>query len=258
MTDATTITKLVDLYHSSRSAGESVHLFMESKNGKDSITFSINPSGPPAGKAETWTPCSALPPPWSGRKSYPPPGTPMLIRRKKTPSQLRRDQRRRVNVLAKKAAASAHNDVKEESSSNKDDREKIHLVEPTDEITLTEFTNDNHEATENDLIKIVGQYKNPMFKPWSVVKPEEEIKTLWKRIEAANHSLGIKEIGEGSTCFEHCFEFWGTWKIQNAEKINIAVLKNAENWPNGTKILDVELKPGWPRKDTVDFSYKLN
>ena len=85
------------------------------------------------------------------------------------------------------------------------------------------------------------------------IPSEEEIKTLWKRIEAANHSLGIKEIGEGSTCFEHCFEFWGTWKIQNAEKINIADLKNAENWPNGTKILDVGLKPAWPRKDIEDF-----
>ena len=238
MTDATTIGKLVDLYHSSRSAGESVHLFMESKNGKDSITFSINPSGYPAGKAESWTPGSAQPSSWPGRKTSPP-----LLRRKKTPSQLRRDQRRRVDFLAKKAATFVCNEVKEESIPNNDDREKANLVEPVDEITLTEFTNECQEVTKNDLIKIVGEYKNPMFKPWSVVKPEEEVKTLWKLIEAANHGIGIKEIGEGSTCFEHCFEFWGIWKVQNDVNMSKDALKDTANWPKGVKILDVELKP---------------
>ena len=143
MTDTTTIGKLVDLYHSSRSAGESVHLFMESKNGKDSITFSINPSGYPAGKAESWTLGSAQPSSWPGRKTSPP-----LLRRKKTPSQLRRDQRRRVDFLAKKAATFVCNEVKEESIPNNDDREKANLVEPVDEITLTEFTNECQEVTK--------------------------------------------------------------------------------------------------------------
>ena len=156
---------------------------------------------------------------------------------------MRRDQRRRVDFLAKKAATFGFNEVKEESIPNNDDREKANLVEPVDEITLTEFTNECQEVTENDLINIVGEYKNPMFKPWSVVKPEEEVKTLWKLIEAANHGIGIKEIGEGSTCFEHCFEFWGTWKVQNNSKLSIDVLKNTANWPKGVKILDVELKP---------------
>ena len=110
-------------------------------------------------------------------------------------------------------------------------------------MTLTEFTNECQEITKDDLIKKVGEYKNPMFKPWSVVKPEEEVKTFWKLIEAANHGIGIKEIGEGSTCFEHCFEFWGMWKVQKNVELSIHALKNTANWPKGVKILDVELKP---------------
>ena len=82
-----------------------------------------------------------------------------------------------------------------------------------------------------------------MFKSWSVVKPEDDVKTLWKLIENANKAIGIKEIGEGSTYFEHSYEFWGTWKLEKPEKINIEILKNAENWPKGTKILELEVKP---------------
>ena len=36
-------------------------------------------------------------------------------------------------------------------------------------MTLTEFTNECQEITKDDLIRKVGEYKNPMYKP----------KTIW-------------------------------------------------------------------------------
>ena len=76
--------------------------------------------------------------------------------------------------------------------------------------------------------------------PWSVIEPEKECKTLWEKIEATNKAIGIKEIGEGSTCFEHCYEFWGTWKVEKKGGTHFDVLKNEQNWPKGTKILEVK------------------
>jgi hypothetical protein len=46
-------------------------------------------------------------------------------------------------------------------------------------------------------------------------------------IEKDNKDKGIEEIGEGSTYFEHNFEFWGTWKIKKPG-ITIGFL---QNWP---------------------------
>ena len=101
--ETSTINKLVELFLMSRSKGERVSLSMESKDGKDSLTFSINnPSGSPAGQTGNWTP-PAPGSPWT----WPPPPRPWppLIRRKKTPSQLRRDQKRKQDFLKKKDAA---------------------------------------------------------------------------------------------------------------------------------------------------------
>ena len=211
MAESNTIDKLVDLFHLSRSKGEAVQLFLESKNGKDSITFSINPTGSSAGGTRTWSPSPVSPGrPCSCSRT---PLQPML-RRKKTPSMLRRDQRRKAEFLAKKAAV-ASVEVKGDPTSNSDNSQKVSFVEPMDEITLTEIPDDKKEITENEIINIVGEYKNPNYKAWSVVDPEEEVKNIWKSIEEANKTIGIKEIGEGSTCFEHSYEFWGSWKVEN-------------------------------------------
>jgi hypothetical protein len=37
-----------------------------------------------------------------------------------------------------------------------------------------------------------------MFKPWTVVEPDKEFKTLWELIKAENKTMGIEEIDEGS------------------------------------------------------------
>ena len=238
MAESNTIDKLVDLFHLSRSKGEAVQLFLESKNGKDSITFSINPTGSSAGGTRTWSPSPA-----SATRPCSCSGTPQqpMLRRKKTPSMLRRDQRRKAEFLAKKAAL-ASVEVKVDPTFNSDTSRKVNLVEPEDEITLTEIPDDKKEITGNEIINIVGEYKDPNYKAWSVVNPEEEVKNIWKSIEEANKTIGIKEIGEGSTCFEHYYEFWGSWKIENGCKLTTEVLKNSNNWPKGTKIRDLKVK----------------
>ena len=158
--------------------------------------------------------------------------------KKKSPSQWRRDQKRKENFLAQKAASL---DVKEEVSETRNSAEKATGTEPVDEIGLTEIPEFVQEETfENDLFKIVGKYKNPKFKPFSVVEPEKEIKVLWEIINAENKSKGIKEIGEGSTFFEHLYEFWGTWRGDKPRRNTLEFLKSAENWPKGIRILEVK------------------
>ena len=89
------------------------------------------------------------------------------------------------------------------------------------------------------MFKIVGEYKDSKFRAWTTLDPENEVKFLWEKIKSDDKLKGIHEIGEGSTCFEHCYEFWGTWKIMKPG-LSIDFLKNAENWPKGIKILEVE------------------
>ena len=219
--NAPTINQLMDLFLLSRSRGEWVKLSMETKDGQDSLNFSLgNPAGAPAGQPRTWTPGTATP--WT----WPPPPAWTRPARRKSPSQWRRDQKRRNEFIAKKVSAK---DAKNE--------EKVVIVEPIDEITLSEIPQkeENKEVPVNELVKIDGKYKNPSFKPWTVVEPEKESKALWDIIEKDNVLKGIEEIGEGSTCFEHSFEFWGTWRVKK-EGITEDFLKNSENWPKGIKI----------------------
>ena len=70
------------------------------------------------------------------------------------------------------------------------------------------------------------------------LNPQVEIKTLWEGIKKYNDEKGITEIGDGSKNFEHCFEFWGTWKVN--PNINEKFLKDCQNWPKGIKILEVK------------------
>ena len=216
-----TINQLVELFHQSRKKGEWVNLSMESKDGKDSLTFSIrNPTGYPAGPGEgTWksSPCCAQP------------------KRRKSPSQWRRDRKRKEDFLAKKTTLV---EVKEEEVNRKVDKAVLEM--PSDEIELTEIpVKIQSEPVEKDLFKIVGTYKNPKYTSWTVVEPGKEVKTLWEALKVDNEVKGIEEIGEGSTCFEHSFEFWGTWKTKKPE-INSDFLRKSENWPRGIKILEVK------------------
>ena len=139
-----TINKLVELFLMSRSKGESACLSMESKDGKDSLTFSINnPSGSPAGQTGCWTPPGTRSP-WT----WPPPPRPwpQLLRRKKNPSQLKRDQKRKQDFLAKKSASA---EVKEEVAPKNVEAEKASgkatIIDPVDEISLEEITVSNQE-----------------------------------------------------------------------------------------------------------------
>ena len=224
----------MELFHESRSKGEWVNLSMESKDGKDSITFSIlSPSGTPAGQEGSWRPGSKPPWAWTQPRPWTPP-----TRKRKSPSQWKRDQKRKTDLLAKKATSC---DVKEEMNGTENAVEKATAVEPVDEISLTEIPDSVQEETfKNDGFKIVGEYKNPKFKPFSVVEPERKIKVLWEMINNENKAKGIKEIGEGSTCFEHSYEFWGTWRVEKPGRNTLEFLKCPENWPRGTKILEVK------------------
>ena len=50
--------------------------------------------------------------------------------------------------------------------------------------------------------------------PVSNLEPEKESKALCDMIEKDYVLKGIEEIGEGSACFEHSFEFWWTWRVK--------------------------------------------
>ena len=224
--ETSTINQLMELFLKSRSKGEWVNLSMESKDGKDSIIFSIgNSAGSPSEEPRAWTPPPSSRPPWTR--------TP---RRRKTPSQWRRDQKRMEEFLAKKEFKSS---LKKEAEETLD--VKVTAEEPKDEIHLEVIpAAADSEVCVNDLFKIEGVYRNPNFKPWSNVDPNKELKLLWEMLERDNKEKGIEEIGEGSTCFEHNFEFWGTWKIVTPG-ITLKNLKNLENWPKGIK--SIEVKP---------------
>ena len=225
--ETSTINQLMELFLKSRSKGEWVNLSMESKDGKDSLIFSLgNSAGSPPEQPRPWTPPLSSGPPWTR--------TP---RRRKTPSQWRRDQKRMQEYLAKKESSAT---LKKEVEEPLDKAVKVTAEEPKDEINLSVIPAPAaSEACVNDLFKIEGVYRNPNFKPWSTVDPNKEVKLLWEMLERDNKEKGIEEIGEGSTCYEHNFEFWGTWKIVKPG-IAVEFLKNLENWPKGIKNIEVK------------------
>ena len=195
-----TINQLIDLFLMSRNRGEWVKLSMESNDGKDLLTFSLgNPAGAPASQPKAWTPGST--PPWA----WPPPPLWNKPKRRKSPSQWKRDERRRQEFLARKVSA---DDVKKEAEKSDDNVDEVTIENPVDEIELSEIPKRaQNEAFVTKLFKIEGEYKDPKFKPWTNVEPEKHLKILWDMLKADNKAKGIEEIGEGSTCFEYCFEF---------------------------------------------------
>ena len=95
-----------------------------------------------------------------------------------------------------------------------------------DEIELNKLPEEaKREVFVDHLFKIVGEYKNPSVQPWTTLVPNKEVKTLWEKLKKDNEITGFEEIVEGSSCFEHCFEFWGTWKVKK-EGITIDYLKS--------------------------------
>ena len=170
-----------------------------------------SPAGAPAGTLGTWRPGSTPP----CRDIAAPPST--FQKRRKTPSQMRRDQRRREAFFAKKhAEVKVENSVKPEMQQERSNPAK---VEVEDEIELTEISDEasTNECKVGGFIKIEGEYKNPKFKSWSQIDPTEEVKIMWEAIKTESDVKGIKEIGEASATFEHCFEFWGTWEIKKPQ-----------------------------------------
>ena len=229
-----TINQLIDIFLLSRNRGEWVKLSMESKDGRDSLTFSLgNPAEGTAGQPKAWTPGST--PSWT----WPTPPSWTKPKRRKSPSQWKRDERRRQEFLARKVSSAA--DVKKEVVGESDDKkDEVTTENPVDEIQLDEIPKvAQKECFVNELFKIEGEYKDPKFKPWTTIEPEKHLKTLWDMLKEDNRIKGIEEIGEGSTCFEHCFEFWGTWKVKK-EGITVDFLKNSDNWPKGIKITEVK------------------
>ena len=226
--DTSTINQLMELFLLSRKRGEWVKLSLESKDGKDSVNFSLgSPTGSPVGQPKTWTPGPASP--WT----WPPLPTWTRPVRRKTPSQWKRDEQRRKDFYAKKGAKV----MKTEPSDNQN--ADVIMEEPADESDLSNIKEVQQEAHVDDMFKILGEFKNPNFQPWNKVEPDKEVKILWEILTRDNKAKGIEEIGEGSTCFEHCFEFWGTWKLKR-EGITLDFLKNSENWPKGVKIREVK------------------
>ena len=194
---SSTITKLMELFHLSRSKGEWVSLSMESKDGNDAITFSLNNlSGSPARQAGNWTPASA---PWTW--TYPRPRM-QMSRRRKTPCQLKRDQKRKTDFLAKKAASE---DVKLE---NKDKAKKATIVDPEDEISLTEIRVENkteegsgHPDLDNRLIyNFTSEYTEEgiyealeeIFPDKSVVKSSTLLSRVRRETRSAVHDCVLE------------------------------------------------------------------
>ena len=80
--------------------------------------------------------------------------------------------------------------------------------------------------------------ENNLFKVVKPVEPEQEIKTLWELLKQDNDTKEMNEIGEGSTCFEHHYEFWGTWRVKPGTRQEF--LEDSGNWPKGVKIIEVK------------------
>ena len=150
---------------------------------------------------------------------------------------MRRDKKRREAFVAKKNAG-----LKVENPVKPDLLQVLSSpAEVDDEIELTEISDEvcNNECKMGDLLKIEGKFKNPKFQSWSKIDPSEEIKVMWEALKNESDAKGIEEIGEASATFEHCFEFWGTWRIKKPG-ITKKDITDANNWPKGITITDVK------------------
>ena len=207
MSGTNNLNLLLDIYQQSRINGEWASLKMETKDGKEIITFSIG--SPSAGySAETWNP---------GNNQS---------KRRKTPSDQRRDERRKAEFIAKKTVESKESSLKDKPS----DPVKVVLVEPKDEINLEE-----PEVNIEKEVNYVGEYIYD-----TKLQNDEIHKTIWKTLQN-NFKEGVEEFLDGSTCNEKIVMFWGKCKFKEGFDRNYILDKN--NWPNGMKKIEIE-EPG--------------
>ena len=69
-------------------------------------------------------------------------------------------------------------DIKKEDKNAAEKTSIVTIENPEDEIELTEISDKPKETSENNIYIVKGEFKNPNYKSFSIVKPEEEIKTL--------------------------------------------------------------------------------
>ena len=166
------------------------------------------------------------------------------LRTRNGPSRQRRRMRRAAaRQQAAEEAAAVTSEAEKALTKNIDVTEEVtemKMEEIEDEIELTEISvKDEEECVVDKMIKIEGEFKNPNLKPWTKLDPEKEVKLMWDIIKYESEKMGIEEIGEASATFEHCFEFWGTWKIKKPG-VKLKYLQNSENWSKGIKITEVK------------------
>ena len=208
MSGTQSLNLLLDLYQQSKEKGEWASLFMETKNGKDIITFRIG-SHPAGSSAETWTP---------GKHS----------RKGKTPSQQRRDLKRKHEFHAKKNLDTKESSLKNKEAKASSDPVIAILVEPKDEIVLEE-----PEVMEAEtVVNYVGEYVYD-----TKLQNDEMHKTIWKTLKN-KFKEGVEEFYDGSTCNEKILIFWGKCKFK--EGFNRSFILDKKNWPTEIKKIEIE------------------
>ena len=212
MSATTNFNLVLDLYQHLRSNGEWASLFMETKNGQDTITLKIG-NHPAGSSADAWTPQAKT------------------SRKGKTPSQQRRDQKRKSEFLAKKNLEVATNepslsDTEQVKASS--DPVKAVLVEPKDEIVP-----DLPEVKEVEkVVNYVGEYVYD-----TKLYNDEIHKSIWKTLQAT-FKEGVEEFFDGSTCNEKILMFWGKCKFK--EGFNRGFILDKKNWPKEIKKIEIE------------------
>ena len=184
MADEDTLAKLLELYQGCKLRGERASLFLETKNGKQSITFTVNdPVGVPEGKSSQ-------------------------MRRWKTPSQLKRDRKRREEFLAKKL----ENQPAMEEIGNSD--EKVNFVEPYDEIDLEVCEKifvvakgdiDDHNIGIQYNVTEKLEAKGIKVKKLTVERKGDQIRGEFIRCEVFIEPTEVKQIEKENFGIEKCW-----------------------------------------------------
>ena len=188
MADEDTFKKLLDLYQECKRKGDRACLVMETMNGKDTFTFTVN---------------KAAGAPVEFRNSCP-------RRRWKTPSQVKRDKLRREKFLAEKLEKKPTDEAEEAVN------EKAQLVEPKDEITLEvekcekifvipRHKIDNHNiGIEYDVTNKL-EAKNIKVKKVKVERNEDPIRGEFTRCEVLIEPTETKHIEKENFEIKNCW-----------------------------------------------------
>ena len=208
--EKTTFNQLLDIYQQSRKKGLKATLYLDTKDGKEFITFTVGePVAVSAAEKPSWTP-------------------PLGSIKRKSPSQLKRDKRRKEAFNRKKTTEAPG--IKVEAGL------PASITEPVDEINLETID----EKTKTKVFKIKGEFVNPNRRPWfEIVKDdkEDEHKAFWELIDKGKDKLGIEDSSDGSTYIEHHLEFWGDLVFKPG--VTEDHVRNMENWPKGVRNLEI-------------------